>query len=347
MITPSSNGPATPAFEVANLTKLQKLAALLIILGPDSAAQILKSLGPQDLEAVSAEMARLPLIPQEARHEILREMSAVALTAGSSIRGGVNFTKSALERAVGTYQAHDILDRVGPPRVSSEAIERLGNMDPRHLFNLIRDEHVQTIALLASYLTPEKASALLALLRPDLRDQVIERLATLEPTPVEVLERIVEVLQRRISGKTGRTLNQTGGVRSAADVLNALNKKLSKEIIASLEGRNAELGAAIRQKMFTFTDLLFLDPAALQKVMREVDMRDLALALKRADDTLKARLLGGISKRAAEAVHEEMSFMTSVKTRDVEASQNRIIDIVRRLEADGEIELDFRQESAA
>lgn len=341
--------PAAPApvLDPSRMTKLQKLAALLIILGPESAAQILKSLGPQDLEAVSGEMARMPLIPPDARNEILREMSSVAMAAGSSIRGGVSFTQSALERAVGAYQANDILDRISPPRANSEAVERLGNMDPRHLFNLIRDEHIQTIALVASYLSPEKASALLSLLRPELRDQVIERLATLEPTPIEVLERIVEVLQRRISGKTGRTLHQTGGVRSAADVLNALNKKLSKEIITSLEGRNAELGAAIRQKMFTFADLLFLEPAALQKVTREIDMRDLALSLKRADDALKTRLLGGISKRAAEAVAEEMSFMTSVKTRDVEAAQGRIVDIVRRLEADGEIELDFRQESAA
>lgn len=337
----------TTSLDVSKMTKVQKLAALMIILGPESASQIMKSLGPQDLEAVSAEMARLPMIPQEARAAILREMSTVAMAAGTSVQGGVSFTQIALEKAVGAYKANDILNRVSPPPASSAAVQRLGNMESRHLFNLIKDEHTQTIALLTSYLKPDKASELLSQLRQEIRDQVIERLATLEPTPTDVLDRIVEVLQRRISGKTGRGLNQTGGVRSAADVLNALNKTLSKEIITSLEGRNAELGAAIRQKMFTFADIMLLDAAALQKVTREVDMRDLALSLKKADDALKAKLFSGISKRAAETVNEEMSFMGSVKLKEIDAAQQRIVDIVRRLENDGEIEIDVRQEGAA
>ncbi len=337
---------APPAPDFAQMTKVQKLAGLLIILGPESAAQILRSLPQQDLEIVSEQMAKLPMITQELRVQILGEMSEVAMAAGTSLRGGVEFTQAALEKAVGSYKATDIINRVSPSS-SSSAVQRITEMEVRPLFNLIKDEHTQTIALITSYLRPDKASELLCLIKPELRDQIIERLAMLEPTPVEVVEKVAEVLQRRLSGKTTRGLNQTGGVKSAAGLLNALNKTLSKSILTSLEERNAELGAAIRQKMFTFADLIKLDNTALQKVLREVDMRDLAVALKKADDAIKAKMLGAISKRAAETVNEEISFMGAVKLKEVDAAQLRIIEVVRRLENDGEIELEAPQEPAA
>jgi flagellar motor switch protein FliG len=144
-----------------------------------------------------------------------------------------------------------------------------------------------------------------------------------------------------------RGLNQTGGVKSAADLLNALNKNVSKSILASLEERNAELGQAIRHKMFTFADLATLDNASLQKVLREVDMRDLALALKKSDDAFKTMLLAGISKRAAETVNDEISMMGSVKLKEIDAAQMRIVEVVRRLENDGEIDLEALREAAA
>ena len=336
-----------PTLDIHTMTRVQKLAALLIILGPESAAQILKSLSPQDLEMVSVEMAKIPIITQELRAEILREMSAVAMAASTAVRGGVEFAQNALEKAVGAGKASDILNRVSPNQGASGAVESLTEMEVRHVFNLIKDEHVQTIALVTSYLKAEKASEFLALLRPELRDQVIERLATLEPTPVEVMEKVVAVMQRRLNSRSTRGMNQTGGVKSAADVLNALSKTMSKTIITSLEERNAELGQAIRQKMFTFADMVKLDAAALQKVMREVDMRDLALSLKKADPVIKAKLFSAISKRAAETVNEEISFMGSVKLKEIDLAQTRVIEVVRRLENEGEIDLDMTREAAA
>lgn len=345
MLTLADNS-APPAPDISRMTKLQKLAALLIILGPETAAQILKALPPSELEVVSAEMAKLPVITHEMRAAILNEMSEVVFAATTSLRGGVEFTQSALEKAVGAYKATDIINRVSPT-TSSTAAQRLREMEARPLFNLLKEEQPQTIALVVSYLRPEKASELLCLLKEELRDQVIERLAVLEATPVEVVEKVADVLQRRLSGKTTRGLNQTGGVKSAANLLNALNKTLSKTILTAIEERNAELGAAIRQKMFTFTDLATLDTASLQKIMREVDMRDLALALKKAEEPLKVKLLGAISKRAAETVNEEMAFMTSVKLKEIEAAQLRIVEVLRKLENDGEIDLDAIREGPA
>ena len=336
--------PSSP--DIAQMTKVQKLAAFLIILGPESAAQILKTLEAQELEIVSSEMARLPIITQEIRMEIMREMSEVAMAAGTSLRGGVEFTQNALEKAVGSSKASDILDRVAPTRPLSLSLQRITEMEGRHIFNLLKDEHVQTIALITSYLRPEKASDLLCLLSAELRGQVVERLATLGPSPIEIVEKIAEVMHRRVQGKATRGLHQTGGVKSAADVLNALNKNLSKTILTSLEERNAELGQAIRQKMFTFADLVNLDGTALQKILREIDMRDLALALKKSEENVRSKLLGAISKRAAETVNEEISFMGSVKLKEIEAAQLRIIEVVRRLESEGEIEIELGRPTA-
>lgn len=329
------------------MTKLQKLAALLIILGPETASQILKTLQSQEIEAVSGEMARLPMITQDVRAAVLSEMSEVALAACTAVTGGMQFAQAALEKALGGTKASDMLDRLSRQRSVSLPVRRLLEMEPRHLYSLLRDERTQTIALVASYLKPEKASELLNLLRAELRDPVIERLATLGPVPAEVVDTVAEALHLRVQGKAAQGLNQTGGIKSAAELLNALNKDLSKSILTSLEERNAELGQAIRQKMFTFTDLMQLDTTSLQKIMREVDMRDLALALKKADEPLKNKLFSAISKRAAETVKEEISFMGSVKLKEIEAAQMRVIDIVRRLENDGEIELEANKEGAA
>ena len=161
----------------------------------------------------------------------------------------------------------------------------------------------------------------------------------MSPTPIEVVEKVVEVLNLKLGGKHTRALNLTGGIKTAASVLNAMDKNFSKSLLISLEERNPELGQAIRQKMFTFEDLVNLDPNSLQKIMREVDLRDLAVALKTASDKLKNALLGSISKRAAETVNEEISFMGPLKLRDIESAQTRIIEVVRRLEGEGEIDL--------
>jgi flagellar motor switch protein FliG len=327
------------AVEINKMTKLQKLAALLIILGPESASQILKTFDEHDLEAISLEMSKLTSISQEMQCEILREFTEVAVNAGTAILGGVGYTRTALEKSVGVFRASDIIGRIAPAPAPIAAMKQIIDMDARQLCNLLKNEQAQTIALIVSYLTPEKSSQLLLLFRPELRDQVIERLATLAPTPVEVVERMVGVLNRRAGVKPSGPMNQTGGVKQAADLLNALDKNIGQSMLLELEKRNPDLGQAIRQKMFTFEDLTLLDTASLQKVMREVDMRDLAVGLRTASPKLKTALLSSISKRAAETVNEEISFLGPLKKKDIEAAQLRIIESVRQLETQGEIDL--------
>jgi flagellar motor switch protein FliG len=327
------------SLQVSKMTKLQKLAALFIIIGPDGAAQIMKNLDEHELESVTSEMAKLSIISHELRQEILKEFTDIVVQATSSTLGGANYARGVLEKSVGLFRASDIIGRVAPAPVPIASMRQIVEMECRQLFNLVKNEQPQTIALIVSFMTPEKSSQLLTLFKPETRDQVVERLATLGPTPVEVVERIVEVINHKNKAKSARPLNQSGGVKNAADLLNSLEKEISHSLLMDLERRNPELTMAIRQKMFTFEDLGMLDKTSLQKIMREVDTRDLAVALKGATPKIREVLLGSISKRAAETVNEEISFLGAVKKKDIEASQLRIIDSVRQLESEGEIEL--------
>ena len=212
-------------------------------------------------------------------------------------------------------------------------------MEPRQIYNLIRHEQPQTVALILSYTGADKGAETLAFFQTDQRDKILERVATLAPTPVEIVEKVVEVLVAKRGVSHTRALNQTGGYKVAADLLNAMDKDQGKLLLGSLEERNPELGQAIRQKMFTFEDLNNLDTTVLQRILREVDMRELALALKSTSDKLKVKLLSCLTRRAAEAVQEEISFMGAVRLRDIESAQLRVIDAVRRLETEGAVDL--------
>jgi len=341
----SAESPETTA-ENGALNKTQKLAALLVMLGSESASVILKQFSSREIEAISREMARFNLITRGQQLEILQEFSDVAVAASTSVSAGVEVTRNTLEKALGTFKASDVMGRVTTQRSTIGAMQTIADMDARHIFNLIRDEQVQAITFVVSHLSPEKAAQVLNLLRAEQRDQVIERLAMLAPTPVEVGEKVVDVLNAKLGVKQTRALSQTGGVTTAADVLNAMDKNLSRTLLTTIEERNPDLSKAIRGKMFTFEDLLALDPMTIQRIMREVDMRDLTVALKKASEPLKRLMLSNISRRAAESVQEEMAFLGHVKARDVEAAQFRIIETVRKLEAEGEIELESRADDA-
>lgn len=343
---PQANDLETSDF--SRLSHTQKLAAFLLILDADNAAGLMKQLDEQELKAVATEMAKFKTISQEMQREVLREFSPVAVEAASSITGGVERTQALLEKSVGAFRASDYISRVSPQRPTVAAMEQILEMDPRHIFNVLRHEQLQTIALVASFMPADKASELLSLLRPEQRELVVERLATLAPTSMEVVESVAEELQRKLSNNSAHALNHTGGVKIAADLLNAMPKDVADSILMSLKERNADLGDAVLKKMFTFDELQRLDPKTLQKVLQEVDMRQLAVALKPASDSLKKALLSCISKRAAENVREEIGLLGPQKLSQIEGAQMEIIEIVRRLESEGAISLDeLRQRGGA
>jgi flagellar motor switch protein FliG len=341
----SSHSDSPIPQDFSQFTNMQKLAGLLLILDADNATQIMKQLDEHDLEAVSSEMAKFRTISQELQANILNEFSGVAVEAVSAISVKAESVQTLLEKSVGMFRASDIMGRVQPTR--APAMQRMMEMDARHIFNQLRYERPQTIAMVASYLPAEKNSQLLSLMQPELRDQVIEKLATMSPTSIEVVENVVEVIHAKFSNNRVRTLNQTGGAKAAAQVLNAMPKTLSKSILDTLKERNPELTQAVLQKMFTFDDLERLDSKILQKILQTVESRTLTVALKGAGDKVSKKLLSCLSKRAAETVREEISFLGAIKAKEIEAAQAQVIAGVRQLEADGEIDLEEMQATAA
>jgi flagellar motor switch protein FliG len=252
----------------------------------------------------------------------------------------VEYTRVVLEKSVGLFKAAEIVGRVGTRRTSVAAMQQIIDLDATSICNLLKEEQPQTVALVVSYLTAQKGSEVLKNLPESLQEQVVERLATLASTPIEVVETVGEVLSRKVGRKVTKALNQTGGIKSAAATLNAMDKTLRQGILNKLDERVPDLVRSIRMKMFTFDDLATLDLKSLQKILREVDAGRLAVALSAANENLRQALLGALSKRAAETVGDEISNLGKISLREIEQAQEGIVDVVRRLESEGEITLD-------
>ena len=324
-----------------NLNASQKLAAFLVIMGEDAAADIVKNFDDNERELVCAEMANLPLLDSQQQGEVLQEFTEMAVEARSGISGSVDFTRSVLEKSVGLFKAAEIIGRVGTARTSVASMQQIIDLDSTSITNLLKEEDAQTIALVLSYLSAAKGSEVLMGLPERQREIVVEKLATLESTPIEVVETLGDVLSPKVGERVSRALNQTGGEKSAAAVLNAMSKDDRKKLLDNIDERQPDLVRSIRMKMFTFDDLQTLDVKTMQKIMREVDAGQLAIALKAATTTLRDAMLGALSKRAAENVNDEIEGLPdNLSMRAIESAQNGIIDVVRQLETEGEISLE-------
>lgn len=329
------------SIDTLNLNASQKLAAFLVIMGEDAAADIVKNFDDNERELVCAEMANLPLLDSQQQGEVLQEFTEMAVEARSGISGSVDFTRSVLEKSVGLFKAAEIIGRVGTARTSVASMQQIIDLDSTSITNLLKEEDAQTIALVLSYLSAAKGSEVLMGLPERQREIVVEKLATLESTPIEVVETLGDVLSSKVGERVSRALNQTGGEKSAAAVLNAMSKDDRKKLLDNIDERQPDLVRSIRMKMFTFDDLQTLDVKTMQKIMREVDAGQLAIALKAATTTLRDAMLGALSKRAAENVYEEIEGLPdNLSMRAIESSQNGIIDVVRQLETEGEISLE-------
>ena len=326
--------------EGLNLTNAQKLAAFLIIMGEEAAAEVLKQFDDNERELICAEMANLPLLDANEQGQVLQEFTTLAVEARSGVSGNVDFTRRVLEKAIGLFKAAEVIGRVGTARTSVTSMQQIIDLDAVAICNLLKEEDPQTVALVVSYLSAAKGSEVLMSLHDSERELVVEKLATLESTPIEVVETLGDVLSAKVGERVSRALNQTGGEKSAAAVLKAMSKDDRTKILNNLDERTPDLVRSIRMKMFTFENLEQLDVKTMQKIMREVDAGKLAVALSAATDTLKDAMLGALSKRAAENVLDEIDNLGKVSLREIEVSQNSIVDVVRQLESEGEISLE-------
>ncbi len=338
--SPTSDGPV--AIDYAKLTRMQKLALFLIVIGPEAAAEILRSFDDGQIELLCREMGGFPMVPDVVRRQVLEEFAPLIGESVSSSLGGLDFAKRAVEKVRGDHRATSILGRAGMTdgAATADALRDFGEMEGRQIFNLLRAEHPQTIAFVLSHLTSAKAAEVFGLLVPEVREEVIERLGIIDRTSTALVGKIVRSLGRHLESGPRPTLQASGGVRAVADLLNGLDKATSKTVLTRLEERNATLGAAVRRRLFSFEDLSRLTAADLQRVLREVDSSNLALSLKGASDGLKDKVFGAISKRAAESPRDEIGMLGAVRRKEVDAAQDSVIQVVRRLEEEGAVTLD-------
>lgn len=326
--------------DYGKLSRQQKLAVFLIIIGPEAAAEVLRQFDDAEIELVCREMSTITTVSTEVQKLSLEEFAGLIGKSVGSALGGLAYAQRTLEIAKGDYKASSIIGRVGPVGTSVEVIKDISEMEGRQIFNLVKHEQPQTISFLLSYLDSAKSAEVFSLLGPDLREEVIERLGTIESTSLDLVSKIARSLGKHYDSKVRPAFHRSGGVRSVADLLNQLDKEMSKNLLARLEERNPGLSAAIRKKLFSFEDLIRLQPADLQRVLREVDSAALAVAMKSASETLRERIYGAISRRAAEGLKEEIEMLGPVRLKDVETAQDGIIQVVRRLEEEGQITLE-------
>jgi flagellar motor switch protein FliG len=322
------------------LSRQQKLAVFLIVVGPEAAAEVLRQFDDVEVEGLCREMAQFDMVSDGVKREAFEEFSSVVAQSANAVMGGLPYAQRTLEIAKGDFKASAIIGRVGPVGDSVEVIKDISEMEGRQIYNLIKSEQPQTIAFVLSYLEAAKCAEVFSLLTPDLREEVVERLGTIESTSLDLVAKIARALGKHFDTKVRPTFHASGGVRAVAALLNQLEKDLSKTLLARLEERNTALGAAIRKKMFSFEDLSRLSGSDLQRVLREVDMGNLATAMKSASTPLREKIYSALSKRAAEGLKEEIALLGSVRLKDVEVAQDGIIQAVRHLEEEGQISLD-------
>jgi flagellar motor switch protein FliG len=326
--------------DFSKATRQQKLAIFLVVIGPEAAANVLKQFEEAEIELLCREMSNISIVSETVQKQAVEEFAGVVAQSHGSALGGLAYAQRTLEIAKGDYKAASIIGRVGPVGTSIEVIKEISEMEGRQIFNLIKHEQPQTISFVLSYLDGAKSAEVFGLLGPELREEVIERLGTIESTSLELVGKIARSLGKHFDSKVRPAFHRSGGVRAVADLLNQLEKDMSKNLLARLEERNAQLGSAIRKKLFSFEDLGRLQPPDLQRVLREVDSSSLAISMKSASESLREKFYAAISKRAAESLRDEIEMLGPVRLKDVEIAQDAIIQVVRRLEEEGQITLE-------
>lgn len=321
----------------AELTGAQKAAILCMALGTEKAAAITQRLTPEEVEAISYEIARFEHVSGEVADAVLTEWSEIVRAADSLAGGGVDYAKEILEKVFGTVRAREVLRRIQSQLADSAGLHRLRNADPQQLSAMLRGEHPQTIGLILAHLDPAHTAAVLRELQPEVGSEVIYRMARMEKVAPEMLHLIERSLGSETELTTSQGMTTSGGPQAVAAVLNLINPSLEKELLDGVATKDPDLCAEIKNLMFVFEDLVRLDDRSLQRVMREVDAKELALALKVASDELKEKIMGGMSQRAIAALQDEMEYLGPVKLRDVEAAQSSIVNQVRELEETGEV----------
>ncbi len=321
------------------LSGAQKAAVLLLQMGKERSAKVLRSMRESEVAEIMAEVARLRNIDSHRVGEVLDEFKGMAEQKISITSGGLELARSILEETVGEDQASEILDRVTQGRLELP-FEFLHRADPRQVLSFIENEHPQTITLVLAHMPPERAAMVLSGLPEDRQRTVAHRLAVMDRTSPDVIEQVEQVLERRLSSVLQPTeMTAVGGVQSLVDILNRSDRGTERLILETLEQNDPELADEIRQRMFVFEDITQLDDRSVQLVLRQVDTKDLALALKGVRADVRQLILRNMSERASQNLVEEIDMLGPVRLKSVEEAQGGIVRVIRSLEESGQLVL--------
>lgn len=318
------------------LSGREKAAMLLIALGPEKSARIFKHLREEEIEQLTLEIANIRTVSPQMKEKVLDEFYQVCLAQQYIAEGGIAYAKQVLEKALGSEKAIEVINKL-TVSLQVRPFEFVRKTDASQLLNFIQNEHPQAIALILSYLKPTQAAAVLASLPQEKQPDVARRIALMDRTSPDIIKEVERVLEKKLSALVTEDFTAVGGVDAIVDIINCVDRGTEKYIMETLEVEDTELAEEIKKKMFVFEDIITLDSRSIQRILREVDNNDLAIALKGATDEVKNVIFANLSKRLFAMIQEDMEYMGPVRLRDVEDAQQKIVNVIRKLEEVGEI----------
>ncbi len=319
-----------------SLTPKQKAAQVVISLGADVASTIYKHLQEEEIEKLTYEITRQESVRPEFSDQAIDEFYGLCVAQKVYLDGGISYAKNVLEKAFGVQQGNALLERV-TKTLRTKAFEFIRKADYKNLMNMIVNEHPQTIALILSYARADQASSIIAELPKSIRVDVVERIARMDRTSPEVIRQVEAILERKFESVVSIDLLEVGGINYIAEIMNNIDRGTEKFIFDELSRNDPKLSEEIRKRMFVFEDIIILDPLAIQRFLREVDTKEMSIALKGANKDVANVIFDNMSQRMGETVKSEMEYLHNVRVRDVEDAQQKIVAIIRRLEEEGEI----------
>lgn len=318
------------------MTGLEKAAILLISLGPDLSSKLLRYLPENEIERVTYQIANMATVTNEMKAAVTEEFLQLYEAQQYLLHGGINYARELLEKSVGPAKANEIIRKLTESsKIRPFAMVR--KADPRQMINFIYNEHPQTIALILSYLEPEQASIIISGLPEDMQADIARRIALMERTSPEIVKEVEATLESKLSSLMDQDFTSVGGVKTLVDILNRVDRSTEKIILETMEKDDQELAEEVRKRLFVFEDIINLDDTSIRRILREVDTKDLALAIKGSSQDVANRIYKNMSQRAGEMLREDIEFLGPIRLRDVEEAQQRIVQTIRRLDEAGEI----------
>jgi len=318
------------------LTGIKKSAILLVLMGPENAGNILQKLDDDDVEQLTLEVANLEKVDESLKETVMNEFFEYAKVKEFINKGGVDYAKQLLEKAFGPEKAMEIIEKL-VSNLQVKPFDFLKKVDITQMVNVLQNEHPQTVALVLCYLPPSTSSQIIANLSESLQVDVIKRISVMNSATPDIVKEVESKMKDRLSSFTVQTFSQVGGIEISAEIMNNIDRVVSKNIFDRLSERDPKLSEEIRKRMFVFEDIIKLDDRAVQRVLREVDQKDLTISLKGASEEVKDIIFKNMSNRASQIIKEELEFMGPVRVKDVDEAQQRIVSEIRKLEESGEI----------